>query len=167
MQSVSFIGSDVGFRCNFRGSDCVMPRPGGMVARRQRRRGVRIPEYRGGRPGVQHPGNDPCSHDRQRPAARAGGTEQDGNMENWKTLEADGCVWHVRSVTNPDLGTEPGQSVLEFQAEGSTLPPRRVVMADAVLQEMDEAELRSAYLRALPIGGDHYGRPGKRMTDAG
>jgi hypothetical protein len=30
---------------------------------------------------------------------------------------------------------------------------------------MDEAALKSAYLRARPIGGDYYGRPGKRMSD--
>jgi hypothetical protein len=31
---------------------------------------------------------------------------------------------------------------------------------------MDEAGLRSAFLQARPIGGDFYGRPGKRMPDA-
>jgi hypothetical protein len=32
---------------------------------------------------------------------------------------------------------------------------------------MDDAALRAAYMKARPIGGDHYGRPGKHMTDAG
>jgi hypothetical protein len=87
-------------------------------------------------------------------------------MEGWKTLEADGCTWHVRSVTNPDLGLDAGHAVLEFQAADGNLPPRRVVVEESSLQAMDEAALRSAFLRALPIGGDHYGRPGKRMTDS-
>jgi hypothetical protein len=86
-------------------------------------------------------------------------------MDMWKTLEVDGCVWQVRSVSNPDLGTEPGQAVLEFQAESGNLPPRRVVVEESALSGMDEAALRSAYLKALPIGGDFYGRPGKRMPD--
>jgi hypothetical protein len=88
-------------------------------------------------------------------------------MDRWKSIEADGCTWHVRTVTNPDMGTTPGQSVLEFQPEGGTLPARRLVVEDSALQDMDDEKLRRAYLRALPIGGDHYGRPGKRMTDAG
>ena len=41
------------------------------------------------------------------------------------------------------------------------------VVAAGSLEHMDEGALRAAYLRALPIGGDHYGRPGKRMTDVG
>ncbi|HSJ23831.1 MAG TPA: hypothetical protein VK929_04035 [Longimicrobiales bacterium] len=86
-------------------------------------------------------------------------------MERWKTIEADDCTWHVRAVKNPDLGTEPGQSILEFQPEGGTLPPRRLVVDDAALETMTDEDLRFAYLKALPIGGDHYGRPGKRMTD--
>lgn len=86
-------------------------------------------------------------------------------MDRWKTIEADGCTWQVRTVKNPDLGTAEGQSVLEFQPDGANLPPRRVVVEDSALKEMDEEQLRSAYLRALPIGGDHYGRPGKHMSD--
>lgn len=35
------------------------------------------------------------------------------------------------------------------------------------LGEMDDPELRSALRQARPIGGDVYGRPGKRMGDAG
>jgi hypothetical protein len=86
-------------------------------------------------------------------------------MDRWKTIEADGCTWHVRALNNPDIGTAPGQSVLEFQSAEGTLPPRRLVVEDSALNEMGEEELRRAYLKALPIGGDHYGRPGKRMLD--
>jgi hypothetical protein len=85
----------------------------------------------------------------------------------WKTIEADGCVWQVRSLSNPDMAVEDGQSVLEFQPQDANRPPRRVVIAEDELGSMDDNQLRAAYLKALPIGGDHYGRPGKRMTDAG
>jgi hypothetical protein len=86
-------------------------------------------------------------------------------MDRWKTIEADGCTWHVRAVTNPDIGAAQGQSVLEFQAAEGNLPPRRLVVEDSALNEMGEEELLRAYMKALPIGGDHYGRPGKRMAD--
>jgi hypothetical protein len=85
----------------------------------------------------------------------------------WRTIEADGCVWQVRSLSNPDMATAEGQTVLEFQPQDGNRPTRRVVVEEGELGTMDEARLRAAYLRALPIGGDHYGRPGKRMTDAG
>ena len=86
----------------------------------------------------------------------------------WRTIEADGCVWEVRVVHNPDLGGDPNTELLEFRPSEGSRPPRRVVVArHKSLDEMDEAQLRSAYMQALPIGGDHYGRPGKRMSDAG
>jgi hypothetical protein len=88
-------------------------------------------------------------------------------LNMWKTIEADGCVWHVRSVSNPDTGLEAGQQVLEFQAQEATRPPRRIVVDEGSLDGMDDAGLQAAFARSLPIGGDHYGRPGKRMTDTG
>jgi hypothetical protein len=87
-------------------------------------------------------------------------------MEGWTTIEADGCVWEVRSVTNPDHGLESGQVMLEFHTSDGNLPARRVAVEKGAVGDMDAQTLRSAYLRALPIGGDHYGRPGKRMTDS-
>lgn len=85
----------------------------------------------------------------------------------WKTLEADGCTWEVRSVASaPDKGDGPREDVLEFRTTNVNMPPRRVAVEGGALEQMDEAALRAAYLRARPIGGDHYGRPGKRMTDA-
>jgi hypothetical protein len=84
----------------------------------------------------------------------------------WKTLDADGCTWEVRSVINsPDTGAAEGEEVLEFTTAEANMPPRRVVVSAGSFESMDETALRSAYLRARPIGGDHYGRPGKRMTD--
>lgn len=87
-------------------------------------------------------------------------------MEGWKTFEAEGSTWQVRLVTNPAFGLEDGQTVLEFQATGGTLPPRRVVVDHVSLEDLDDAALRSAFQKARPIGGDFYGRPGKKMTDA-
>lgn len=85
----------------------------------------------------------------------------------WKTLDADGCTWEVRSIVNsPDTGAAPHEEVLEFRTTEANMPPRRIVVDAGSLKDMDEAALRAAYLRARPIGGDHYGRPGKRMSDA-
>jgi hypothetical protein len=85
----------------------------------------------------------------------------------WKTLDADGCIWEVRAIVNPpDTGAAPDQELLEFRTTGANMPPRRVVVSAGSLRDMDETALRAAYMRAHPIGGDHYGRPGKRMGDA-
>jgi hypothetical protein len=88
------------------------------------------------------------------------------NRSGWRSIEADGCTWQVRSMSNPDAVSEPGQQVLEFQPAEGGRPPRRIVIDEGSLQAMDDAELRTAYLKARPIGGDHYGRPGKHMSDA-
>ncbi|HSJ06028.1 MAG TPA: hypothetical protein VK936_04950 [Longimicrobiales bacterium] len=80
----------------------------------------------------------------------------------WKTIEADDCTWQVRSVTDPDAG-----EVLEFHTEQGNRPVRRLVVKEGALESMSDADLRTAYMQARPIGGDHYGRPGKRMGDAG
>jgi hypothetical protein len=40
-----------------------------------------------------------------------------------------------------------------------------VAIPKGSLANMDDAALKSAYTRARPIGGDYYGRPGKRMSD--
>jgi hypothetical protein len=87
-------------------------------------------------------------------------------MDRWKSIEADGCTWQVRTVSNPDVGTAEGQSLLEFQPDSGNMPTRRLVVEDSVLEKMDEEQLRKAYMQARPIGGDHYGRPGKTMSDA-
>lgn len=84
----------------------------------------------------------------------------------WKTIDADGCTWQVRSLVNsPDTGAAPGQDVLEFATTEGNRPPRRLIIESGSLHDMDEAALRAAYTKARPIGGDHYGRPGKTMVD--
>lgn len=86
----------------------------------------------------------------------------------WKTIDADGCSWEVRSVINsPDTGADADEELLEFSTQDANRPPRRVVVPAGALQDMDDTALRAAYLRARPIGGDHYGRPGKKMGDTG
>lgn len=90
-----------------------------------------------------------------------------GGTHRWKTIEADGCTWEVRSVMKTsDPGATGDEEMLEFRTREGNRPPRRVAVAAGALETMDEAALRSAYLQARPIGGDFYGRPGKRMSDA-
>jgi hypothetical protein len=79
------------------------------------------------------------------------------------TLEADGCTWDVRVVSAQ--GEDPNTEVLEFDPREAIRPPRRLVIARGALPKMTEAELRTAYLQARPIGADFYGRPGKKMPD--
>jgi hypothetical protein len=85
----------------------------------------------------------------------------------WRTIDADGCVWEVRAVHNPYLGVDPSRELLEFRPRDGNRPPRHVLGGTTRLDEMDDIELRAAYLQSRPIGGDHYGRPGKRMRDTG
>lgn len=89
-------------------------------------------------------------------------------MEQWKRFEEDGAEWEARLVASEE-GTRSGEErpdeILEFRCLDGTRPPRRVAVDRGALEAMDEAALRSAYRQARPIGGDFYGRPGKRMTD--
>lgn len=87
-------------------------------------------------------------------------------MVAWRTLVADGCEWQVRAVPRAAEGQEEGSAdVLEFSTGEGTRPPRRLAVPKGALVEMDDQALRAAYLQARPIGGDYYGRPGKKMSD--
>jgi hypothetical protein len=77
----------------------------------------------------------------------------------WRTLHADDCDWDVGVVAGE------GEEIIEFRPREPTRPPRRLAVAPGALADMDDEALRSAYTRARPIGGDYYGRPGKRMSD--
>jgi hypothetical protein len=77
----------------------------------------------------------------------------------WRTLHADDCDWEVSVVTSE------GEEVIEFRPKEPTRPPRRLAVQPGALDKMDDDALRAAYTRARPIGGDYYGRPGKRMSD--
>jgi hypothetical protein len=82
----------------------------------------------------------------------------------WRKLYADGCNWEVRVVANES--EDPESEILEFRPEPKTRPPRRLVVDRGALADMNDAALQTAYRQARPIGGDFYGRPGKRMSDA-
>ena len=84
----------------------------------------------------------------------------------WKHITMDGMDWEVRAISSelPD-SQQSAEELLEFRPRESTMPPRRVTVRRGALSDMDEAGLRSAFLQARPIGGDFYGRPGKRMPD--
>ena len=106
-------------------------------------------------------GSSPCGDAWQRRGS--------GNV--WRCIEADGCAWEARVITGPAAGMASPRDreldLLEFRPLDGLRPPRRTAIRAGELETMDDVALRAAYRRALPIGGDHYGRPGKRMGDAG
>lgn len=86
----------------------------------------------------------------------------------WRRIHEDGREWEARVVAGPqqsDPGLEGDDETLEFVCVDGSRQPRRVAVAAGALADMDEDSLRRAYHRARPIGGDYYGRPGKRMDD--
>ncbi len=87
----------------------------------------------------------------------------------WRRFDAEGTEWEVRAIpTSPDVADVAGGSareVLEFRSSDRNRPPRRIVVEAGALGAMEEADLLSALRQARPIGGDYYGRPGKRMED--
>ena len=88
---------------------------------------------------------------------------------SWRTLEADGCEWEVRATasgTDAEALTDGVREILEFRAVGEPRPPRRIEVEGGALSNMSDDDLRKAFRSARPIGGDFYGRPGKRMPDA-
>ncbi len=69
---------------------------------------------------------------------------------------------------DPSAGADGNDDdVLEFRCGDGLRPPRRIAVSSGALPRMSDVELHAAYRRARPIGGDHYGRPGKRMLDSG
>jgi hypothetical protein len=87
----------------------------------------------------------------------------------WRRLEADGAEWEVRVVPGSDgkeASQDPEQEVIEFVCLDGTRRTRQVAVPMGAVGGMDEPALRSAFRRARPIGGDHYGRPGKPTIDA-
>lgn len=87
----------------------------------------------------------------------------------WHRLEEDGTEWEARIVPGSermDEADEEGE-VVEFVCIDGTRKPRRFAVARGSVRDMDEAALRKVFRQARPIGGDHYGRPGKPVNDAG
>lgn len=87
---------------------------------------------------------------------------------SWRRLSADGCDWEVRVIAEQaeHEAREPrGEDIVEFRPVGVIRPPRRTTAPAGAVDGMSEQQLLATYRRALPIGGDHYGRPGKHMPD--
>lgn len=92
-----------------------------------------------------------------------------GGGTQWRRIHEDGTEWEVRIVPGSE-GTgasDENEEVVEFICVEGTRKPRRLAVARGAVREMDEAALRRTYRQARPIGGDHYGRPGKPASDAG
>jgi hypothetical protein len=81
----------------------------------------------------------------------------------WRQIEAEGGRWEVRAVADAEDLTD---EILEFRPVEGALQPRRTVVPSGSLDRMDDAALVSAFRRSRPIGGDYFGRPGKRMADS-
>ena len=91
------------------------------------------------------------------------------DTNRWHRIHEDGKEWEARVVAGPqqsDAGADGDEETLEFFCIDGSAQPRRLAVPAGSLRDMDEAALRRAYRKARPIGGDHYGRPGKRMNDA-
>lgn len=87
----------------------------------------------------------------------------------WRRIQADGAEWEVRVVPGSertDAADEEGEVVEFFCVEG-TRKPRRMAVARGSVTDMDDGALQRVFMQARPIGGDHYGRPGKPVNDAG
>jgi hypothetical protein len=86
----------------------------------------------------------------------------------WLRLSADGCDWEVRAITRPD-GAEDVDAAerteLEHLALDGLRRPRQLAVPEGTFAQMDEGKLQAAYRKSRPVGGDHYGRPGKHMAD--
>lgn len=89
----------------------------------------------------------------------------------WKRIEEEGCEWEARIVTGPEQ-TDPDRNggaedeLLEFVCVDGSRRARRLAVPLGQAAGMDDAALRRAFRKSLPIAGDHYGRPGKHMNDA-
>ncbi len=86
---------------------------------------------------------------------------------SWRRIREDGAEWEARVIAGPGPEVEDDHELLEFVCIDGSRKSRQVAVAAGAYPDMDEAALHRAFLKARPIGGDHYGRPGKQMNDAG
>lgn len=84
----------------------------------------------------------------------------------WRRIQVEGVEWEVRVVTEPAGGDAGDREILEFRPVSGAAQPRRVAVERDSLDGLDETALERLHRSARPIGGDHYGRPGKSMDDA-
>lgn len=89
--------------------------------------------------------------------------------KGWRRLHEDGAEWEVRVVPGSERkdAADQDSEVLEFVCVEGTRKPRQFAVARGSVTDMDDEALRRAYRQARPIGGDHYGRPGKPANDTG
>lgn len=88
----------------------------------------------------------------------------------WRRIHEEGAEWEARMISGPGQvgpGVDDDQEVLEFVCVDGSRKSRQVAVAAGEYPGMDEQALHRAFLKARPIGGDHYGRPGKPMNDTG
>lgn len=81
----------------------------------------------------------------------------------WRRMNAEGMEWEVRAVARD--AASGGEDMLEFQPLERRLPIRRLAVPAGSLEAMDDDALQAAFVKARPIGAEHYGRPGKTMPD--
>lgn len=87
----------------------------------------------------------------------------------WRRIQDEGAEWEARIISSPgqmEAVPDADQEVLEFVCVDGSRRSRQVAVEPGTYQDMDEGALRKAFVKARPIGGDHYGRPGKHMNDA-
>lgn len=82
----------------------------------------------------------------------------------WPRIHAEGTDWEVRVIAGESERAVQGE-IIEFVPSEPTMPARRLAIQAGAIDTADDYALRSAFVQARPIGGDFYGRPGKRMSD--
>lgn len=88
---------------------------------------------------------------------------------SWRRIQQDGAEWETRVLPGPgriDPAQQGDDDLLEFICLDGSRKSRQVAVPAGSYQSMDDDALRRAFVQARPIGGDHYGRPGKHMNDA-
>jgi hypothetical protein len=91
------------------------------------------------------------------------------DQSRWIRIQEEGAEWEARVIASPgQTEAVPGSDdeVLEFVCIDGSRKARQLAVAQGSYESMDEEALHRAFLRARPIGGDHYGRPGKTTNDA-
>lgn len=86
---------------------------------------------------------------------------------SWRRFTQDGAEWEARVVPGSERTDASGGEgeVVEFVCVDGSRKSRRLAVPEGSIADMDEAALRRVYRQARPIGGDHYGRPGKPASD--
>ncbi len=90
--------------------------------------------------------------------------------KGWRRIHEDGTEWEARIVPAPrqtEQELRADEELLEFVCVDGSRKPRQVAVPGGAYRDMDDDALHRAFVKARPIGGDFYGRPGKHMNDMG